>query len=322
VILTAGVFCLAGCIGRSRLATAARPTPQSGTLTPANTPSPFQPPIPTETLEIPPGATPDPTITPTLPADIRTLLCSPAPTYTVGRHEVLAPILLYHHVGEEQLQSGDLSTSRYDVIPADFDAQLAMLQALGYHTVAVSQIASALLGRGTLPERPIAITFDDGWANEFQPIFPLLQKYGDVATFYIPSTYPGAPGMVTWDQLKQMASAGMEIGSHSRTHGHLPLMGHAQAWAEVRLSKVDLEKQLGVPVDTFAYPYGEFSADLGQLVSDAQYLGAVGLGSSPLQGLGNIFYLNRIEIQGSDGMAAFLKVLPWRGQGTDFCSGG
>ncbi|MGA2819347.1 MAG: polysaccharide deacetylase family protein [Anaerolineales bacterium] len=316
---TASAILLVGCTGRSRFGGLAGQTPERTAMPLAVSPTPSRAPTLTETGEILPSPTPTLQATPSPDAGLQAVLCAPPPVYSPGRHQLLAPILLYHHVGEEQLQSGDESTSRYDVTPADFKAQLEMLQELGYHTVRVSQIASALLGQGTLPQRPIVISFDDGWVDEFQTIFPLLQENGDVGTFYIPSTYPGAPGTVTWAELKEMVSAGMEIGSHSRTHGHLASMTQGQAWAEVRLSKVDLEKALGVTVDTFAYPYGEFSPDLGRMVSEAGYHAAVGLGPSPLQGLGNIFYLNRIEIQGSESLAAFLKILPWRGEGTGLC---
>ncbi|MGD0576349.1 MAG: polysaccharide deacetylase family protein [Anaerolineales bacterium] len=317
--LAASAVLLVGCTGRSRLEGLSRQTPERTAIPPAVSPTPSWAPTPSETTEILPTPTPTLLATPSPDATLQAVLCAPPPVYSPGRHQLLAPILLYHHVGEEQLQSGDESTSRYDVTPADFKAELEMLQELGYHTVRVSQIAAALLGQGTLPQRPIAISFDDGWVDEFQTIFPLLQENGDVGTFYIPSTYPGAPGTVTWADLKEMASAGMEIGSHSRTHGHLASMAHTQAWAEVRLSKVDLEKALGVTVDTFAYPYGEFSPDLGRMVSEAGYHAAVGLGPSPLQGLDNIFYLNRIEVQGSESLAAFLKILPWRGEDTGLC---
>jgi len=312
----AGAVFLAGCLGRLPLKGLADQAPEPTVRPVTASPSPSEIPSPTETPEILPSLTPTPQAT--LPA----VLCAPPPTYTIGSYQMLAPILLYHHVGEEQLQSGNVSTSQYDVTPANFESQLKILRELSYHTVWVSQIASALLGHGTLPQRPIAITFDDGWADEYQTIFPLLQKYGDVATFYIPSTYPGAPGTVTWAELKEMASAGMEIGSHSRTHGHLPLMDHAQAWAEIRLSKVDLEKELGVTVATFAYPYGETSKSVFGMVHQAGYLAAVNLGNSPVQGLSNLFYLNRIEIESNESLAAFLKVLPWRGQGTALCPGG
>ena len=317
--LAASAVLLVGCAGRSRLGGLSRQTPDRTGTPPAVSPTASQVPSPTETSEILPTPTPTLPPSPSPDAELQAVLCAPPPVYSLGPHQLLAPILLYHHVGEEQLQSGDESTSQYDVTPADFKAELEMLQELGYHTVRVSQIATAILGQGTLPPRPIALSFDDGWVDEFQTIFPLLQENGDVGTFYIPSSYPGAPGTVTWADLKEMASAGMEIGDHSRTHGHLASMTDAQVLDEVYDSKKYLEEQLGVTVDTFAYPYGEFTRDLGNAVSRAGYVGAVNLGASPLQGLGNRFNLNRIEIQGNESLAAFVKILPWRGQDTGLC---
>jgi peptidoglycan/xylan/chitin deacetylase (PgdA/CDA1 family) len=243
----------------------------------------------------------------------------PAALPTLVRGQVVAPILLYHHVGEVALEANGDSTSRYNVTAADFEAQLALLNELGYQSVGVSRIVTAITRKEPLPERPIAISFDDGWIDQYQTIFPLLVKHGIVGTFYIPSTYPGGEETVSWEQLAEMVQGGMEIGSHSQTHADLRSVSEEVAWREIRMSKVDIEKRLGITIDTFAYPFGAYLPDLGTMVSRAGYLGGAGLGPSAVQGLGSIYYMSRIEIRGDETLAAFLLLLPWRGEGTAFC---
>jgi peptidoglycan/xylan/chitin deacetylase (PgdA/CDA1 family) len=290
----------------------------------------------TSTVTPPPTSTPEPTATSTpepTPEPTRTVmqillerdpalaeaLCRPAALPTLQRGQVLAPILLYHHVGEAALEANGDSTSRYNVTAADFEAQLDLLNELGYHSVGVSRIVAAITRKEPLPERPIAISFDDGWIDQYQTIFPLLVKHGIVGTFYIPSTYPGGQDTVSWENLAEMIKAGMEIGSHSQTHADLRSVSEEVAWREIRMSKVDLEKRLGITIDTFAYPFGTYLPDLGTMVSRAGYLGGAGLGPSAVQGLGSIYYMSRIEIHGDEALAGFLSVLPWHGEGTPFC---
>jgi peptidoglycan/xylan/chitin deacetylase (PgdA/CDA1 family) len=250
---------------------------------------------------------------------LQEILCEPVPLPTLERGTVLAPILLYHHVGEAAMESGGNSDSRYNVTEANFESQLMLLNELGYHSVAVSRIIAYLVHKEPLPDRPIAISFDDGWIDQYESIFPLLRQHNLIGTFYIPSTYPGSQETVSWEQLAEMAAAGMEIGSHSQTHADLRSVSEEQAWREIRMSKVDLEKKLGVPIDSFAYPFGAYLPDLGTMVSRAGYLGGAGLGPSPVQGLGSLFYMSRIEVRGDESLSAFLNLLPWHGEGTPFC---
>ncbi len=322
ILTVASVMVLAGCSAIPTFGMVRIPS-----ATPTNTVTP----PPTSTP--PPTATPEPTLTPT-PEPTRTVmqrlldndpalaeaLCQPAVLPTLLRGQVLAPILLYHHVGEAALESGGDSTSRYNVTEVNFEAQLELLAELGYHSVGVGRIVAAITRKEPLPDRPIAISFDDGWIDQYQSIFPLLVKHGLVGTFYIPSTYPGGPQTVSWEQLAEMIRAGMEIGSHSQTHADLRSVSEEVAWREIRMSKVDLEKRLGITVDTFAYPFGTYLPDLGTMVSRAGYLGGAGLGPSAVQGLGSIYYMSRIEIRGDEALADFLRLLPWRGEGSPFCN--
>jgi peptidoglycan/xylan/chitin deacetylase (PgdA/CDA1 family) len=280
------------------------------TTTPSLSPTPTEPITPTETAAPP---------TPTADAQLATAVCEQPRLPTLGRKQVYAPILLYHHIGSDNYEQDGIYDSRYNVTIAEFNAQLDLLRSLGYQTVRTAAISDAITGHGTLPARPIVISFDDGWEDQYQNAFPALREHGFAGAFFIPSTYPDATGFVTWSQLAEMASAGMEIGSHSRTHPHLTKIPEGQAWIEIRNSKVDLEKRLKVTVDAFSYPFGEMGSDgtIPTQVSRALYKAAVGVEAGSLQN--EFFYLRRTEIFGSMTNADFIRALPWRGQGTSLC---
>jgi peptidoglycan/xylan/chitin deacetylase (PgdA/CDA1 family) len=176
------------------------------------------------------------------------------------------PILVYHHVVPGR------SASVLFVPPETFEQQLKYLQDNGYRSVSFDDLADCLEYGAPLPERPVILSFDDGWENQFAYAFPLLQKYGFTATFYVVTGYIDHQNFMTVDQLKTMIAAGMTIGDHSRTHPALPSIGNAQRLKdEIVGSKSWLEEKLGVAVDTFAYPYGSYTAAVAAAVKAAGY---------------------------------------------------
>ncbi len=246
-------------------------------------------------------------------------LCAPDPVYNLKEGEVLLPILIYHFVGRERLEREGQSVSRFNVTAADLEAQLKWLNALGYHTVTIGEIAAALDGQTTLPDRPIALTFDDGWREQYDVAFPLLQRYGMRATFFVSTSFIGYPRFMTWEELAEMRDAGMEIASHGRKHVNLADADDQEAWREIARSRETLEEKLGVSVVSFAYPYGGYRKELPALLERAGYRVAAGGGGSPIQRLERRYYLRRMEVNGLRSLQAFLERLPWRGAGTSLC---
>lgn len=306
----------------------------TATVSPTTTPSPTATPTPTPTptATFTPMPSPTPTITPTPTPDMTVLdahwdtdaalpelLCQPDQEVSLREGEVLVPILLYHFVGRGTMEADGQSQSRFNVTVADFDAQLAILHRLGYQTVTVGEIAAAISGTYALPPRPIAITIDDGWIEQYSVMFPLLQKYGMRATFYIPSNYPVGGRFVTWEQLQEMVDAGMEIGSHTRTHADLTAVDLEIASYELTASKRVLEEKLGITVLSVSYPFGNYSGAVIELARNAGYQAAVAVGPPSRQSVANLFALRRIEIIGTEPLLKFVSWLPWRGQGTELC---
>ena len=309
---------------------------------PTSTPTPTTPPtlIPPQrppTTALPPHTpspttrptrTPAPTPTPNMTTfdtqfktnpDLQAAICRPDMKLTLHEGQIAVPILLYHFVGRASLENEGQSTTRFNITTHDFDAQLALLHQLGYQTVTISEVTAAISGTYTLPSRPVAITVDDGWIEQYTNILPALQKYGMRATFYIPSTYPVGGRFVTWEQVKALRDAGMEIGSHTRTHVDLTTISAETALYELANSKQVLEEKLGITITSLAYPFGTHGPSVRALTQQAGYRAAVALGPTPKQSAANRYALNRTEIFGTQPLSNFLKWLPWRGMGTDLC---
>jgi len=176
------------------------------------------------------------------------------------------PILVYHHVVPAH------APGVLYVTPDGFEQHLRFLSDNGYQSISFTDLADSLEYGRPLPERPVILSFDDGWENQFEYGFPLLQKYGFGATFYIVSGYLDHENFMTTDQLQAMMAAGMTLGCHSHTHPSLPSLGAgARLKDEVAGSKAWLEDHFGIAIDTFAYPYGAYTAGVTAAVKAAGY---------------------------------------------------
>jgi len=256
---------------------------------------------PTETATV----TQTPTITPTFtPSSV------PTPTWvTQGPDSVQVPILLYHHIAVSPVNS------RYYVTPEKFEEQIKLLHDWEYTTITIEMLVKAITEGVSLPPRPIIITFDDGNIDNYTTAFPIMQKYGFTGVLYIVSNRLQAEGYMNVEQIREMAAAGWEVGNHSVSHpdlnGGLPpeVLRH-----EIVQSRQDLEAALGLPVLTFAYPFGEVGSAAVDYVKFAGYIAGVGAtGFTADQGLSNLFILQRIEIKGNEDAKTFIRFLPWHG---------
>ncbi len=146
------------------------------------------------------------------------------------------------------------------------------LQQNGYHVITFATLVHYLGEEGELPAKPVIISLDDGWEDQFAYSLPRLEKYHYSAAFFIVTSFVGSPGFVTWSQLRRMLGEGMTIGSHSRSHPYLDKITNPGAlWDQIYTSKQILENQLGAVVDQFAYPYGSYNAATASTVRLAGY---------------------------------------------------
>ena len=284
--------------------------PPSPTLTITPTVSPLSPPtqyptvtpiiFPTHTPTLPPTETPPPipTFTPTITAEPQWVLQGP--------NQVIVPILLYHHIGFSLKDE-----TVYYVSPEAFDRQMNLLYQWGYRTISVELLARAIKQGAELPPKPIVLTFDDGSESTYATALPILQRYHFTGVSYIVYHYVGITNYMNVDQIRALYAAGWEIGSHSLSHVDLTSRPDRQEDEIVR-SRSQLESLLGVPILSFAYPFGAYDDSSLGYVHLAGYTTAMGLGNESLQGTNNLFYLYRQAVRGNDDLQTFGSRLPWR----------
>ena len=214
------------------------------------------------------------------------------------------PILLYHSVSADP--PGWIAP--YTVTPAVFARHVELIIDSGREAMTISRLCAALRGHTPLPERPVAITFDDGFAD-FADAAKVLAHHRLPSTLYVTTgalrgrgqppadmAIPPAP-MLDWSQLPELAELGVEIGGHTHTHPALDTMRTQAVDDEIRRCRDLLEDSLAAPVLSFAYPHGFHSARTRRAVEAARYQSACAVINALSSESDHIFGLARLTVR-------------------------
>jgi peptidoglycan/xylan/chitin deacetylase (PgdA/CDA1 family) len=188
------------------------------------------------------------------------------------------PILMYHQIDEPPPRGTPLRG--LVVSPGSFARQMGLLSMAGYRGLSMQDLEPYLRGERT--GRVVGITFDDGYRNNVQHAMPVLRRHRFTATIYGVSRLFGDrnrwdEGLVAQKPLMDLEDwcrwrdAGMDIGSHTRTHARLTELDDASARDEIAGSRQDLEQLLQCPVRHFCYPYGLYSPGHVEMARQAGY---------------------------------------------------
>lgn len=163
--------------------------------------------------------------------------------------------LMYHHIGT--LSDENDEQFPFTVSPEMFAQQLDFLKQHGYTPISEQDLHRAYTEGKTDIKKPVILTFDDGHADNFTALFPLLKKHNVPVLIFLITDRVGNAGYLTWDQVRQMHQSGLvSFGSHTCTHRRLRSLPDEEIWQEITQSKKILEEQLGAPVLSFCYPFG------------------------------------------------------------------
>lgn len=254
-----------------------------------------------------------PTFTPTIALPTATATRAATPTAFVtppaSGEAAIVPILMYHHLADLPRDATELEQT-WTVAPKNFDAQMNFLAERGFRTITMAQLVAHLRDRQPLPSKPIIISFDDGWEEQYAVAFPILKKYGQSGTFFVYTNPLDRKQFLSWKQIEEMAAAGMDFQAHSLTHPHLRALAPDVAYREIAESKAIIEKRLGKPVVAFSYPFGEYNDAVIQMVKRAGFASAVTLASGYKQRIDELFTLHRIRVSYNDALEDFAKRLP------------
>ena len=222
------------------------------------------------------------------------------------------PILMYHSISDlDERDKGPYY--RIGTSPQAFDEQLRFLHANGYQSIGLQQAVGMMEGVSSGPEKPVVLTFDDGYQDFYTDAFPVLNRFGYSATVFLPTAYIGDAGRpfkglecLTWGQVRELQQAGVEFGSHTVSHPQLRTLHTDEVRDELRRSKHTIEEKLGCPVRSFSYPYAfpetdrQFKQMVRAVLEEAGYENGVSTILGTARRRSDRFFLERLPVNSGD----------------------
>lgn len=229
---------------------------------------------------------------------------SASPVVAVAASDAAVPILMYHLIAAppENAQYPELY-----VRPAVFARQMRYLHDQGYKAVTLRQVVNAWQGEETLPQKPVVISFDDGYPSHYQTAAPIMNEYRWVGLINADWNVLEKSSRLA-AQVKLLAAAGWEIGSHSLTHPDLTTLDAVGLEREVAGSRQTIEKELGVEIETFCYPAGRYDDTVVAAVEAAGYSSATTTDPG-LAVKSELYRLKRVRVNGSTTLSQFAAML-------------
>lgn len=178
----------------------------------------------------------------------------------------IIPVLLYHSISDDRSRN-----DRFAVSPAVFATHVEAIAASGRTSITIGELARALRGDKALPPQVVAITFDDGFADNYNALLTLLD-HRLRSTLYITTGPLGTGDRLTRSQVAEIARMpGVEVGAHTVRHQYLDELDDPRISEEVRVCKHELEDLVQRRVRSFAYPHGAYDERVRQAVINAGY---------------------------------------------------
>lgn len=212
---------------------------------------------------------------------------------------IFLPIFMYHHIKpDDQVTSGgDRSLT---ISPAQFEGQIRGLKAAGYEFVYVSDIPKFLSGEKKMPVKAVALTFDDGYDNNYTYAYPILMNNQARGTMYLITNFMGSKEYhlkyMDHGEIKTIIkSPYIELGSHSVNHPNLAYQGPYDWATEIIVSKSRLQHFFSQSIDTFAYPLGAYNEEIKKVVKNSGYTAAVSIKPGAYHTCGTLFELYRVR---------------------------
>ncbi len=216
------------------------------------------------------------------------------------------PILMYHSISLTQ----NVKFYPFTVSPDSFAEQMHYLSIADYTPITVSHLVHIMNSpEQKLPERPVLLTFDDGFADFFSAAFPILQRYQFTATLYVATSFIEGTSrwlqhegesmrpMISKNELRQIRAYGIECGGHTHSHPQLDTLALKQARHEITVCKDTLEQLLGEQIESFAYPFGYYTLPVQHLVQEAGYTSSCAVKHKMATLKADLFALPRLMVK-------------------------
>jgi peptidoglycan/xylan/chitin deacetylase (PgdA/CDA1 family) len=222
---------------------------------------------------------------------------------------LIIPVLLYHSVSDRPALGHSWGT----VSRAQFVSHVELLAASRRPSLTISTLACTLRGERPLVDRPIAVTFDDGYRDTYEAV-EVLRRHGLCSTVYVTTGDIGRPDRLTTEQVAGLADlAGVEVGAHAVHHLRLDELDDVGLEDEVAGSKRRLEQLTSQPVDSFSYPHGAYDGRVRAMVIEAGYRSATSVKNAVSHDDDDPFAIARFTVTGATSAQRLAEVLEGEG---------
>lgn len=203
-----------------------------------------------------------------------------------------AVVVMYHRFGDDRFPSTNITLEQ-------FEAHLRELAKDKYTVLPLPEIVAAIRAGEPLPDHAVGISIDDAYMSVYREAWPRLREAGLPFTLFV-ATKPvdrGLDDYMDWDHLRELARSDLvTIGNHTHSHAHMPDLSADRNRAELARSQARLREELGVEPALMAYPYGEYSTQVRDVVKNAGFAAAFGQHSGALARGGDRFGLPRFAL--------------------------
>lgn len=273
------------------------------------TATPTASPVATPTATDSPTPTASPTATPT-PSSTPLPTSTPWPTPDGVARQARVPILMYHYLSDPP-PGADRYRRDLSVSPALFEQHLAYLAEQGYQSITLVDLLYHLVQGAPLPEKPVILTFDDGYRDVYENALPLLQRFGFTATVFvlIEVTNQSEAEYLTWEQMREMAAAGMAIECHARVHEYLPENDDDRLIWQVLGCREAIESAIGQRPRFVAYPSGHFDDRVMAFFASDNFWGGVTTQQGSLHSSDALFQIKRLRVRNTTTVEKLAELL-------------
>jgi len=208
------------------------------------------------------------------------------------------PILMYHYLSTPP-PGADIYRRDLSVSPELFAAHLDRMQAEGYSTISLYDLVAHLLQGIPLPAKPVILTFDDGYRDNYENAYPLLHERQMTATFFVVIDFINRerPEYLTWDMVREMYGGGMSIEVHGVDHTTLRNRNRADLEFQALRSYETIQDRIGVRPRFLSYPAGEYDAATIEIFRNATYWAGLTTIQGATHSSDNLFELRRVRIR-------------------------
>ena len=309
-------------VARTQLPTLAATAVALPTTTHTPTRPPTQTAVPTASpTRPPPTTTATSSATATMMETAVSILPLPSPTATntplplPTPHEVYSwtlkvPILMYHYISEPP---ADADKYRIDlsVAPDDFRRQMTYLAENGYTTINLADLSRAIADKQDLPAKPVIITIDDGYRDNYENAFPILQEYGLTAAISLVTNRidEGHPDYLTWAMVEEMAAAGIQFIPHTKTHIDLHGQSRDALIWQILGSQETIAAHVGYTPRYFVYPSGRYDENTVTILKELDFWGALTTLSGKWHGFDDRYEWTRMRVHNYTVLPEFVDLV-------------